>query len=466
MFLAVLFALMGYVCFDIADLAPGVLTAKPLPPPAPTATTGKRTLPVVEQPSAVASTPVLPSLATGDAPTSAGIQAVLAKPLTLPALRNVTYVVADGRTGEVLAANGADKPRTPASTTKLLTALAISRVFSPGESLQTKVVLGSEPNTIVLVAGGDTLLAKGKGDPDAVAGRAGLGDLATQVSRALKAKGMTNVTVLVDTSYAPGPLTNSAWPSDYRASGISSAVATLGLADQRALPGRPGPADPIKATQAAFITELHTQGITATPGDQIAVAPAVDKQQLLGVVVSAPVTAQLALALTDSDNGLTESLARQAAWRSAKARDFPTVGDFIMRESAAAGIPMSGVKLYDASGLNPANRIPASGLSAALALGYSGKDPSFTEALIGMPVAGLTGTLADRFLAPGTHVVAGRAQAKTGTLTGVNTLAGWVVDDDGSLITFVVMVDGAGTLEARSALDQFVAALGPCGCRQ
>ena len=137
-----------------------------------------------------------------------------------------------------------------------------------------------------------------------------------------------------------------------------------------------------------------------------------------------------------------------------------------MRESAAAGIPMSGVKLYDASGLNPANRIPASGLSAALALGYSGKDPSFTEALIGMPVAGLTGTLADRFLAPGTHVVAGRAQAKTGTLTGVNTLAGWVVDDDGSLITFVVMVDGAGTLEARSALDQFVAALGPCGCRQ
>ncbi len=86
------------------------------------------------------------------------------------------------------------------------------------------------------------------------------------------------------------------------------------------------------------------------------------------------------------------------------------------------------------------------------------------RALDGLPIGGLTGTLDDRFTGS-TSDAAGRARAKTGTLTGANALAGSVVDDDGRLLVFAGMVAGAGTPEARAALDRFVATLAACGCR-
>jgi D-alanyl-D-alanine carboxypeptidase/D-alanyl-D-alanine-endopeptidase (penicillin-binding protein 4) len=93
-----------YAGLDTADLVPGLLTTRPLPPPPPTETPGTRTLPVVPQPTASTSVGMpLPSLAGGTAaPSPAGVAKRLAAVLRLPALADSALVVRDGQSGTVL----------------------------------------------------------------------------------------------------------------------------------------------------------------------------------------------------------------------------------------------------------------------------------------------------------------------------------------------------------------------------
>ena len=493
---------LGYAVLDVADAAPGVLTMRPLPPPAPTETVATRTLPVVAQPSLPTSAgPVLPSLAGATvAPSGAGVAKALASVRSAPALEDSALVVRDGQTGEVLLDQRGDQLRIPASTTKLLSATAIGQTFAPDETLHTVVRQGDSPDEVVLVAGGDSLLNPGQGHPRSVAGRAGLRDLAQQVVAKLSPQGIRRVTLYVDETYADGPRTAPTWASTFRSDGITGAVAMLGLSTQRASGGHPGPADPVAAVRGAFAHQLESLGVTvrlaargrapgvpgspgptptpSSPPDATSstatdqptatavptTVPTSGPGSVLGSVESAPVREQLALALTDSDNGLTEILARQAAYRSGAGTGFAQVGRWVVSQVASLGLDTRGVTLSDASGLSRENRVRARLLSDVLVLGYDGRHPVLRQALDGLPIGGLTGTLAARFTGAA-HEVAGRARAKTGTLTGANALAGSVVDDSGRLLVFVGMVAGVGTNEARAALDRFVAAIASCGCR-
>lgn len=501
--------LLGYAVLDVADAAPGALTMRPLPPPPPTETVATRTLPEVPQPTLSTSVGMpLPSLADADAaPSAAGVQKALARVRALAALRDSALVVRDGQTGEVLLDQGGDELRIPASTTKLLSAAAVGQTFAPDETLRTVVRQGDRPDQIVLVAGGDSLINPGKGDPDAVAGRAGLRDLTDQVVAALDDQGVDSVSLYVDETYADGPATAPTWSPTFRSSGITGAVAMLGLSSQRAKGGSPGPADPVASVRSLFARQLEARGIEvrleargdapgvpgsplpgptttpttgpttgpttpnatvgtpASPTDTSTdTAPAAGPGTVLGSIDSAPVREQLALALTDSDNALTEILARQAAYRSGAGTEFAQVGAWIVERVGTLGLDVAGVRLSDASGLSRENRVRASLLADVLVLGYDGTQPVLRRALDGLPIGGLTGTLEKRFTGDD-HDAAGRARAKTGTLTGANALAGSVVDDDGRLLVFVGMVAGVGTNDARAALDRFVATLASCGCR-
>jgi D-alanyl-D-alanine carboxypeptidase/D-alanyl-D-alanine-endopeptidase (penicillin-binding protein 4) len=56
-------------------------------------------------------------------------------------------------------------------------------------------------------------------------------------------------------------------------------------------------------------------------------------------------------------------------------------------------------------------------------------------------------------------------RAKTGSLSGVNTMAGELITKDGRLLVFAVMASGSSdATTARSALDKIPAALVGCGC--
>ena len=92
--------------------------------------------------------------------------------------------------------------------------------------------------------------------------------------------------------------------------------------------------------------------------------------------------------------------------------------------------------------------------------------PELRAVVTGLPVAGFTGSLADRFdgASPQSR---GRVRAKTGTLTGVSALAGIATDADGDPLVFALVADRVKllkTLDARDALDDAAAALGACRC--
>ncbi|WP_404391463.1 D-alanyl-D-alanine carboxypeptidase/D-alanyl-D-alanine-endopeptidase [Humibacillus xanthopallidus] len=488
--LSVITLLLGYAVLDVADAAPGVLTLAAAPPPPPTETPGTRTLPVVPQPTPSTSVgePLPPLAGDAQAPTPDGVTRALRGVVSLPALADSALVVRDGQTGQVLFDDNGSQLRIPASTTKILSAAAVGQAFAADATLETVVRRGASDREIVLVAGGDSLINPGKGDSDRVAGRAGLADLSDQVSTALEKAGVDAVTLAVDESYAYGPGVAPTWDSGFRPSGITGAVAMLGLSSQRATGGRVGPADPVAAVRDLFARQLESRGIdvtlaprerpsattpppatptpspTAAPTPSPTAAPTTGQSEVLGRIVSAPVRDQLALALTDSDNALTEILARQAAFRSGGGTTFADTGAWVVSQVTALGLDTRGVVLRDASGLSRENRVRADLLTRILVLGYDGQHPVLRRALDGLPIGGLTGTLDERFTG-GNSDAAGRARAKTGTLTGANALAGSVVDDNGRLLVFAGMVAGAGTTEARAALDRFVATLASCGCR-
>ena len=84
----------------------------------------------------------------------------------------------------------------------------------------------------------------------------------------------------------------------------------------------------------------------------------------------------------------------------------------------------------------------------------------------GFPVAGFSGTLADRYRNRASRAGAGVVRAKTGTLAGVNTLAGTVTDADGRLLLFAFLTNRASSPDAtEAALDRLAADLAGCGCR-
>jgi D-alanyl-D-alanine carboxypeptidase/D-alanyl-D-alanine-endopeptidase (penicillin-binding protein 4) len=376
--------------------------------------------------------------------------------------------VVDGTTGAALVQQNQNAAMTPASTTKLLSAWVVANTMNLAKPLTTKVVGGSTGNHIVLVAGGDTALNPGKGDPDHVNGHAGLADLAAQVAKSLKASGEAGaVTVDVDTSYAPGPLTAKHWDPDVVAAGYTARIAQLGLSTERATdPATPTPADPVTSTQRAFVKALAAQGITATSGGNVTASKTARQ---LGKVESAPLLDVLGNALQASDNAMIESLTRQAAYLHGVGGSTADVTAYVEKTLKSAGFDTQGVKLADVSGLSDGTTIPARALTAVLLSGSSGKNKPFAQVLTRLSVGGYNGTLDNRFLQTTNDSAAGDVRAKTGSLTDVASLAGTVLTKDNRVLVFVVISNDAhsyGPYGTRAAIDNFVAALQKCGCSQ
>ena len=454
-------ALLSYGAADAVDVAPGALTlAAPVPAPTPAPR------PTPSDPPRASTGPVLAGLsAQALAPTSAGVARTLGPLLASPALGSrVSAYVVDAVSGDVLLDSAGQRPQVPASTAKLLTGAAVLATVGGSTRLSTRAVQGA-PDEVILVGGGDMLLGPA-GSTTAVAGRAGLDDLASQVVAALTADGQTEVVVRFDDTAFAGPNAAPGWAAADLSFGYAGRVAALGLASDRARPGRPSSTDPALTAAQAFGAALVRAGVAVSGAPVRAVAP--EQARVLGEVASAPVAEVLALALAESDNALAEALARLVARALGRPTTFKDAAAAVLDAVQELGVDTGPTTISDTSGLAPGSLVPARVLGDVLALGAGPGQPQLRPLLEGLPVAGFSGTLADRFGATRTRGAAGVVRAKTGTLTGSSAIAGTTVDDDGRLLLFVVMADrvpASGTLAARAALDRVTAALAACGCR-
>lgn len=403
-----------------------------------------------------------PPSAQAPTPTSAGISAALAGPAADPALGTLAGIVIDPATGATLWNHNSTQLLTPASATKLLTTSAALLKLDHGLQIPTKVVQGSSPDTAVIVAGGDvTLSALPDGQDSVLPGAAHLDDLVQQVKQA---SGGTIRRVQIDLSLFSGPLTGPGWAGN-------DAPSTYAAPIQPAMldAGRPNPkVDEVmrSADPAGTLLQTFAQRLGATAAGQ---TTAPQDAKVLGEVRSAPLTELVDNLLQISDNTLAEAVGRQTAIASGAPATFAGVAQTTLNVLAQNGFDVSGVTLNDGSGLSTLNKVSPRLLAQLITVAAApdDKDPRTAKLrplLEGLPVAGGSGTLAGRYEDPDSSAGKGWVRAKTGTLSGVNTLAGVVLDKDGRVLVFAFMSNGSDITAARPALDALAATLRGCGC--
>ncbi|MBK1785180.1 D-alanyl-D-alanine carboxypeptidase/D-alanyl-D-alanine-endopeptidase [Prauserella sp. ASG 168] len=400
-------------------------------------------------------------------PTANGVTQALSGLTNNPALGSLTGSIIDPANGTALWEQDAGKLITPASTTKVLTAAAALLALDHGKQLTTKVVEGSEPGTVVLVAGGDvTLSSLPDGEDSVYQGAAHLDDLVAQVK---EATGGDVSQVQLDLSAFSGPTSAEGWAPEDAPSTYMAPVEPAMLDGGRSKPDddtsmRSGKPAQDLAQQLASRLGAQVSGTATTTAPQGA--------RVLGEVASAPLTELVDTFLSISDNLLADAIARQVAIAEGEEPSFEGASRAMLTVLRDNGFDVDGVELSDASGLSLRNKVSAKLLADVLSVAAApdGKGDARTAKLRpllgGLPVAGGSGTLASRYTEGTATEGRGWVRAKTGTIPsdGINTLAGLVLDTDGRVLVFALMTEGSQTEAGRAGLDTITATLRGCGC--
>ncbi|MFC8566348.1 D-alanyl-D-alanine carboxypeptidase/D-alanyl-D-alanine-endopeptidase [Streptomyces sp. NPDC057245] len=356
--------------------------------------------------------------------------------------------VVDLTTGERLYGLGGDAPLVPASTTKIATAVAALSALGPDHRLTTRTALEADTGELVLVGGGDpTLTAR-----EDARGLASLRTLAEKTAAALKKRDVRKVTLSYDTTLYAGEELHPIGVNENLAP-VTALMADEARTDDSTSGPAPRVADPADAAARAFAGFLGQHGVTASaPGP----SKATGRADTLATVSSPPLSALVERMLTTSDNDLAEALARHTAVAGGRTADFDGGAAAVGERLKRLGLPVSGARFHDGSGLDRTDLVTADLLTALLAEAADPARPQLRAVLTGLPVAGFTGTLAGRY----TDGAAGLVRAKTGTLTGVNTLAGTATTPDGHVLAFAFLAnDTTDPWTAQSTLDKAATSL-------
>jgi serine-type D-Ala-D-Ala carboxypeptidase/endopeptidase (penicillin-binding protein 4) len=424
-------------------------------------TTGRSTeaAAVKPTPAPVTANPgVVPVADSAPKPAPDRLAARLAPALADPNLGNLTGRVTDAITGSELWAQGADIPMQPASTNKTLTAAAALLVLDREAKLTTRVLRGARPGVVVLKGGGDpTLSAAPTGQDTWYRDAARISDLAEQVKRT----GIEVTGVQVDVSTYSGPTMAPGWdPLDIDYGDIAP-IESVMLDGGRI---QPVSVDSVRSRTPALdagralAVALEVDPATAT------VLPGGATGEEIAAVQSPPLMSRLRDMMNASDNVMAEAIGREVAGQANKPQSFDGAVRATLAALESADIDTDGSRLFDSSGLSIDDRLTAETLDEVVQAA-AGTDALKLRPLVDvLPIAGGSGTLSNRYL--DTEIVkpaAGFLRAKTGSLTGTNSLAGIITDASGRVLTFALISNNAGPT-GRIALDNLAATLRSCGC--
>lgn len=461
-------AVFGKSVIATADVVPPTLQLGPLAPGAPT-------------------------------PTPGGLAGTLDKLASVPQMGTLAGIVMDPATGRTLWSRTPTTALTPGSTGKVLTAAAALLTLDPTSQLTTQVVAGPTPDSVVVVGGGDPTLSSLPAGQDSVYRGAAKLDALVKEVRTQHPGPIRSVTV--DLSRFTGPVQAPGWETGDIKGGYFSPIEPLMLDGGRQ--DKPDELDPPRTATPGLDAGKQVAKLLGADQGSVKVQTAPAGAQVLGSVSSPPITDLVQNALRISDNVLAEALARQVAVAKGGDPSFSGAVRAVLGTLSAADLDVGDTKMVDGSGLSTQDEVSAKLLGQIMAAAsapaspaiqaglnqtdlnqaarsdgsrsaQAGAESSSTAAdraarlrplLGGLPVAGGDGTLDDRFIKGDSLPGRGYVRAKTGTLTGVSSLAGTVVDTDGRLLVFAWLSNGTSPADSRPRLDALAAALRGCGCR-
>jgi len=357
---------------------------------------------------------------------------------------DLTGLVSDASSGQQVWSQLRRTRQLPASTTKLVTSVNALESFGPGHRFTTTVRKGSTWGRVVLVGSGDPSLSG-----------TNLKSLAAATATAVRAKGVRRVTVLVDDSLFPRPTSAYGWKSDYMPTDVSP-VRALVVNQHRVW-------DTSVDAGKVFSGFLKSYGVTTR---EVVRGRAAAGARVLASVQGRRVDRIVEAMLLPSDNDIAEALHRLVALKAGRAATWSGASTAQREVLLKLGVDLGTSRLYDGSGLSRQDRLTAAQLVDVLSLPISGAHPRLASLPASLPVAGRSGTLAANYLRYTTwptSCAAGLVQAKTGSLSGVITLAGYARGADGRTKAFAFLANGVpSTLTTRRAVDKLSTTVTGC----
>ena len=319
-------------------------------------------------------------------------------------------LVYDLQTGTTLFSEHEALSLAPASNEKLAVTYAALAGLGPQFRIATDVVGRGEQDGSVWRG---SLLLVGQGDPT-LSSRS-----LTLLARQVRAFGITRVTggVLGDESFFDARRTAPGWKSSFY---VNESPPLSALTVDRARYGGRISRNPALSAALLFRSALRRAGVYVVGG----AGTGVDRggNLPLASIESPPLATILRWMDRESDNFTAELLLKQIGTLLATPGTTASGAAYVAQALTTAGVPLTGVRIADGSGLSLLDRVTVRELTGVLRAAWTDPDirPVFFAAL---PVAGLSGTLHDRMRRLPAR---GNVVAKTGSTEQSSALSGYV----------------------------------------